>query len=109
MGATCYTVILVPGEERWISVSVPSMPGCVSQGRSRDEALANARDAMGGWIKAEAEHGRGPLDETPAVVAAGVSEALEIIEEMRQAGEGSPDYGYGLELVSVAPEPLAAD
>ena len=104
-----YTVILVPEEEGWISASVPAMPGRVSQGRSRDEALANARRAMRGWIEAEAEQGRGPLAQTPAVVAASVSEALEIVEEMRQAGEVSPDYGHGLELVSVAPEPLATD
>ena len=98
-----YTVILVPGRDRWISVSAPAMPGCVSQGRSRDGALANVREAIAGWIDAEAEQGRGPLDETPAVNAAGVSQAPEIIDEMRQVGEAPADRGYQLELATVEP------
>ena len=95
-----YTVILMPDEE-WISVSVPAMPGCVSQGRTRDEALANVLEAMEGWILTEAEQGRDPLADTPSVVAAGVAEALEIIDEMREAGEIPPDRGYALELATV--------
>jgi predicted RNase H-like HicB family nuclease len=96
-----YTVILVPGEEGRISVSVPAMPGCVSQGRSRDEALANIQEAMRGWLGAEVEQGRGPEVETPSLVAAALSEALEIIEEMRRAGEAPAEHGYSLELVTV--------
>ena len=96
-----YTVILAPGEEGWVPASVPAMPGCVSQGQGRDEALSNVREAITGWLEVEAEQGRGPLDETPAVVAAGVAEALEIIDEMRQAAELPPDAGYDLELVTV--------
>ena len=96
-----YTVILTPGEEGWVSASVPAMPGCVSQGHGRDEALSNVREAITGWLEVEAEQGRGPLDETPAVVAAGVAEALEIIDEMRQAGELHSGGGYELELVTV--------
>jgi predicted RNase H-like HicB family nuclease len=98
-----YTVILVPDDEGRISAAVPAMPGCVSQGRSRDEALANIREAIIGWIETEAEQGRGPLDETPAVIAAGVSQALEIIDEMRQVGEAPADQGYQLELATVEP------
>ncbi len=104
-----YTVIVVPGEDAWISVSVPAMPGCVTQGRSREEALANALEVMSLWSEVEAEQGRGPLEETPAVIAAGVAEALEIIEEMRGAGEVPPDFGYSLELVTVElRQPVAA-
>lgn len=95
-----YTVVLVPAQG-WISVSVPAMPGCVSQGRTRDEALRNVRDATEGWLLTEAEQGRGPLTETPAVVSAEVSEALAIIEEMRAAGEIPADQGYELELATV--------
>lgn len=51
------TVILVPGDDA-VSASVPAMPGCVSQGRTRAEALANARNAIAGWIATEAEQGR---------------------------------------------------
>ena len=103
-----YTVVLVPDRES-ISVCVPAMPGCVSQGRTRAEALANVSKAIEGWIITEAEQGRGPLTETPALISAGVSEALEIIEEMRQSGEARPGDGYELELVAVeAHQPATA-
>jgi predicted RNase H-like HicB family nuclease len=95
-----FTVILVPDDER-ISATVPAMPGCVSQGRTRDEALANVRAAIGGWLVTEAEQGRGALVETPRMISTGVSEALEIIEEMRQAGEVAANHGYDLELATV--------
>ena len=95
-----YTVLLVPDPE-WFSVSVPAMPGCVSQGRTRDEALRNVLDAMEGWLASEAEQGRGPLPETPSLVSEGVAEALQIIQEMREAGEVPDDQGYRLELATV--------
>lgn len=95
-----YTVILVPNEE-WICVSVPAMPGCVSQGRTKGEALTNILEAMEGWWLTEAEQGRGPLREDLSVIEAGVAEALEIIQEMREAGEIPADRGYQLELTTV--------
>src|SRR5258707_11074962 len=39
-------VLLSPGEDGYIVAEVPSLPGCVSQGKSRDEALANVREAI---------------------------------------------------------------
>jgi len=39
-------VLLSPGEDGYIVAEVPSLPGCVSQGRTRDEALANIREAI---------------------------------------------------------------
>ncbi|MDX6386135.1 MAG: hypothetical protein QOK48_3708 [Blastocatellia bacterium] len=39
-------VLLYPGEDGYVVAEVPSLPGCVSQGRSRDEALANVREAI---------------------------------------------------------------
>lgn len=93
-------MILVPDGE-WVSVSVPAMPGCVSQGRTRGEALANICNAMEGWLLTEAEQGRQPLKEDPEIITAGVTEALEIIDEMRQAGEIGVGRGYELELATV--------
>lgn len=44
-----------PESDYWIA-EVPSLRGCVSQGRSRAEALRNIREAIEGWIEvAEAE------------------------------------------------------
>ena len=39
-------VLLYPGEDGYTVAEVPSLPGCVSQGATRDEALANIREAI---------------------------------------------------------------
>jgi predicted RNase H-like HicB family nuclease len=49
-----YQVMLAPGESGWILASCPSLPGCHSQGRTRDEALANIQEAMELWLEVEA-------------------------------------------------------
>jgi len=41
-----YTVLLEPEDDGGYAVSVPALPGCVSQGDSREEALANVREAI---------------------------------------------------------------
>jgi predicted RNase H-like HicB family nuclease len=45
-------VILRPGEDGMWVAEVPSLPGCFSQGKTREEAVANARDAIDAWIDA---------------------------------------------------------
>lgn len=45
-------VILYPGEDGYWVVECPSLPGCVTQGRTRDEALVNAREAIDGYVAA---------------------------------------------------------
>ena len=39
-------VVLYPGEDGYMVAEVPSLPGCVSQGKTRDEVLANVREAI---------------------------------------------------------------
>ncbi len=39
-------IILEPGEEGGYTVSVPALPGCISEGDSRQEALDNIREAI---------------------------------------------------------------
>jgi predicted RNase H-like HicB family nuclease len=41
-----YTVILEQEADGGYVVSVPTLPGCVSQGDTRTEALANIREAI---------------------------------------------------------------
>ncbi len=50
------TVILTPDEDGWIVAECPALPGCVSQGRTRDEALANIREAIEGSLEVRAAH-----------------------------------------------------
>jgi predicted RNase H-like HicB family nuclease len=39
-------VLLYPGEDGFVVAEVPSLPGCISQGRTREEALENVREAI---------------------------------------------------------------
>jgi predicted RNase H-like HicB family nuclease len=48
-------VLLHPAEEGGFWVEVPALPGCVSEGESREEALSNIREAAEGWLEVSAE------------------------------------------------------
>jgi predicted RNase H-like HicB family nuclease len=39
-------IILEPSEEGGYTVTVPALPGCISEGDDVDEALANIREAI---------------------------------------------------------------
>ena len=39
-------VVLEPSDEGGYTVLVPTLPGCISEGDSREEALANIREAI---------------------------------------------------------------
>ena len=79
-----YTVVLSK-EPKWYSVVCPAMPGAVSQGESRETALANIVEAMAGWSEVAAEQGLEPLLETAELVGAKTAEVLEFL-----AAEGWP-------------------
>ena len=51
-----YRIRLLETEEGW-SVSCLDLPGCHSQGSSREEALSNIREAIALWLEVEAEEG----------------------------------------------------
>lgn len=46
-------VLLEEAEDGWFVVRCPALPGCVSQGRDEQEALANAKEAITAWLWAE--------------------------------------------------------
>ena len=50
-------VTLEPDETGVIVAECPSIPGCVSQGRTEAEALDNVREAIAGCLAARAAHG----------------------------------------------------
>lgn len=39
-------VLIYPGEDGYWVAEVPSLPGCISQGKSRDEAVDNIKEAI---------------------------------------------------------------
>ena len=45
-------VLLYPGEDGYWVAECPSLPGCVSQGATKEEAIANVRQAIQGYIAA---------------------------------------------------------
>ena len=45
-------IILYHGEDEFWVAECPSLPGCVSQGVSREEAIQNIREAIQGYIAA---------------------------------------------------------
>ncbi len=52
-----YRVTLIEHEDG-VSVSCPALKGCHSQGKNRDEALANIREAIREWLAAESEEAK---------------------------------------------------
>jgi predicted RNase H-like HicB family nuclease len=46
-----YKVVISEGEDGWYVVECPSIPGCVSQGKTIEEALENIKDAMYGCLE----------------------------------------------------------
>jgi predicted RNase H-like HicB family nuclease len=46
-----YKVILEPQEEGGYTVYVPRLPGCVSQGETKKEALENIREAIEAYLE----------------------------------------------------------
>ena len=39
-------IILEPSDEGGFTVTVPALPGCISEGDNREEAIANIREAI---------------------------------------------------------------
>lgn len=46
-----FHVVLEPSEEGGFTAVVPSLPGCISEGATRDEALANVREAIALYLE----------------------------------------------------------
>jgi len=52
-----FPVTIERDEDGMYCVSCPSIPGCHSQGASRDEALTNIKEAIAACLEARAERG----------------------------------------------------
>jgi predicted RNase H-like HicB family nuclease len=55
--AASLPIVLSPGEDGWLIARCPLIPGCISQGRTRDEALINIREAIELCLEGRAEEG----------------------------------------------------
>ncbi|MFO7650677.1 MAG: type II toxin-antitoxin system HicB family antitoxin, partial [bacterium] len=52
-----YRVVIEVDEDGAFVAQCPTLPGCVSQGKTRTEALANIQDAIKGYLASLARHG----------------------------------------------------
>jgi len=68
-----FHVTLEEAEDGWIVAECPALPGCVSQGKDEEEALANIKEAIIAWLWAEDQKAVSSLslqsDKPPVVVA----------------------------------------
>ena len=95
------TVILSPGPDfGTYSVTVPAMPGAITEGETRESALAAIAEVIATWLEVAQSEGYGPLAETPEVIGRQVASVIED----RQA-EG---WDTAIETMLVRPAALAA-
>lgn len=45
-------VIIFPGEDGFFVAECPSLPGCISQGKTKEEAVLNIKEAIACYIEA---------------------------------------------------------
>jgi predicted RNase H-like HicB family nuclease len=64
-------VIMYPGEDGYWVAECPSLPGCISQGKTREEAVVSIREAIRGYIAAlEEDHLAVPEERFDALLVA---------------------------------------
>ena len=59
---------MYPGEDGYVVAEVPSLPGCISQGKTRDEALANIQEAIALHLEVLQERGEPVPDDQVEMV-----------------------------------------
>jgi predicted RNase H-like HicB family nuclease len=52
-----FRILLEADEDGVVVAMVPSLPGCVSQGATREEAVRNVREAIEGYLESLRERG----------------------------------------------------
>jgi len=57
-------ILMYPGEDGYWVAECPSLPGCISQGETHDEAIANIKEAIALYIESLEAHGETVPDET---------------------------------------------
>ena len=51
-----YRILIEQDEDGMFVVECPTLPGCVSQGKTRKEALENIKDAIKGYLESLIKH-----------------------------------------------------
>jgi predicted RNase H-like HicB family nuclease len=64
--STKFRVLIEPDEDGVFVAECPVLPGCVSQGKTREEAIRNIQDAIQGYLHSLEKHNEpvpGPIAE----------------------------------------------
>ena len=51
-----YRILIEQDEDGVFVTECPSLPGCISQGKTRKEAIENIQDAMKGYVESLRKH-----------------------------------------------------
>jgi len=68
-----YRTIIEQDEDGCYIVQCPALPGCISEGKTREEALANVKDAIQGYLASLKKHNEPippPIEEEMVEVSA---------------------------------------
>lgn len=60
-----YTIRVEPADEGGFTVTVPALPGCLTEGDTYEQAIANAHEAIEGFVEALTKAGE-PIPIEPA-------------------------------------------
>jgi len=52
-----YRVLIEPDEDGVFVAEVPALPGCISEGRTRAEAVENIKEAIAAYLESLEAHG----------------------------------------------------
>ena len=52
-----YRVLIEVDEDGMFVAEAPSLPGCISQGKTRAEAVSNVKEAIAGYLESLRNHG----------------------------------------------------
>ncbi len=63
-----YRIVLIPEDDGGFSVSVPALPGCYTQGETREEAIEMAREAIELHLEALRDDGESAPDDRVEVI-----------------------------------------
>ncbi len=74
-------VVVEQDESGYFVAEVPALPGCLTQGKTHDEAIANIKEAIEGWL--EVMESKQSFDRTNIIEVAVMSKKLNSF--LRQA------------------------
>ncbi|MBC1239208.1 type II toxin-antitoxin system HicB family antitoxin [Nostoc sp. 2RC] len=63
--------IIHPAEEGGYWAEVPALPGCITEGETMEEVMANLKDAIEGWL--DVANSRHAIESTDRVVEIAIS------------------------------------